>query len=71
MGTGYYNMSGRDNDSFSSQLRNNISNSLGFNLRIPIFNRFQIRNSVHNAELIIANTRLEMDKTKLELRKKD
>ncbi|WP_286832781.1 MULTISPECIES: TolC family protein [unclassified Proteiniphilum] len=70
MGTGYYNMSGRDNDSFSSQLRNNISNSLGFNLRIPIFNRFQIRNSVHNAELIIANTRLEMDKTKLELRKK-
>lgn len=70
MGTGYYNMSGRDNDSFSSQLRNNISNSLGFNLRIPIFNRFQIRNSVHNAELLIANTRLEMDKTKLELRKK-
>ncbi|MDY9917313.1 MAG: TolC family protein [Proteiniphilum sp.] len=70
MGTGYYRMSGRDNTSFSSQLRNNMSNSLGFSLRIPIFNRFQIRNSVHSAELAIANTQLEMDKTKVELRKR-
>jgi len=69
MGTGYYKMNGRDNASFSTQLRNNISNSLGFSLRIPIFNKFQIRNSVHSAELVIANTRLEMDKTRLELRK--
>lgn len=69
MGTGYYKMSGRDNDPFGTQLRNNISNSLGFNLRIPIFNRFQVKNNIHIAELAIANTRLEMDKTKLELRK--
>jgi len=70
MGTGYYKMNGRDNDPFNTQLRNNISNSLGFSLRIPIFNKFQVRNSVHNAELAIANTRLEMDKTRLDLRKK-
>lgn len=70
MGTGYYHMSGRNNDPFRTQLRNNISNSLGFSLRIPIFNRFQIRNSVQNAELAIANTRLEMDKTRVELRKR-
>ena len=69
IGTGYYNMSGRDNDSFSSQFRNNMSNSLGFSLRIPIFNKFQVKNNIHSAELAIANTRLEMDKTKLELRK--
>ncbi|MGI6074592.1 MAG: TolC family protein [Fermentimonas sp.] len=69
MGTGYYNMSGIDNDSFSSQIRNNMSNSLGFSLRIPIFNKFQIRNSVRNAELNLANNRLELDKTKIELRK--
>ncbi len=69
MGTGYYHMSGRDNDSFSSQLRNNMSNSLGFSLRIPIFNRFQVRNNVQSAQLAIANTQLEMDKTKIELRK--
>lgn len=70
MGTGYYNMNGRVNDSFATQLKNNISNSLGFNLRIPIFNRFQVKNNVQNAEIAIANTRLEMDKTKLELRKR-
>ena len=69
MGTGYYKMNGRDNASFSTQLRNNISNSLGFNLRIPIFNKFQVRNNVHGAELAIANSRLEMDKTTFELRK--
>jgi len=69
MGTGYYKMNGRDNDPFGTQLRNNMSNSLGFSLRIPIFNKFQVRNNVHSAELAIANTRLEMDKTKLELRK--
>ena len=69
MGTGYYHMSGRDNDPFSSQLRNNMSNSLGFSLRIPIFNRFQVRNNVRGAQLAIVNTQLEMDKTKIELRK--
>lgn len=69
MGTGYYNMSGRPNDTFSSQLRNNMSNSLGFNLRIPIFNKFQIKNNVSSARLAIANTQLELDKTKVELRK--
>lgn len=69
MGTGYYNMNGRDNDSFSSQLRSNISNTLGFNLRIPIFNRFQIRNNLKSAQLNLSNSRLEMDKRKNELRK--
>lgn len=69
MGTGYYRMSGRDNDPFATQFRNNMSNSLGFSLRIPIFNRFQVRNNVQNAQLAIENTRLEMDKTKIELRK--
>lgn len=70
MGTGYYKMSGAQNGSFSTQLRNNISNSLGFSLRIPIFNKFQVRNNVHSAQLAIANTQLEMDKTKVELRKR-
>lgn len=69
MGTGYYDTSGRPNDTFSRQIKNNMSNSLGFSLRIPIFNKFQIRNSVSNAKLAIANTQLELDKTKLELRK--
>lgn len=70
VGTGYYHMSNRTNDSFSSQMRNNMSNSLGFSLRIPIFNRFQVRNSIRNAQIAVENNRLEMDKTKLDLRKR-
>jgi outer membrane protein len=70
MGTGYYRMGGRDNAAFGSQLRNNMSNSLGFNLRIPIFSKLQTQNGVRRARLAIANTQLEMDRTKAELRKR-
>jgi outer membrane protein len=70
IGTGYYNMSGRSNDPFSSQIRNNMSNSVGFSLRIPIFNKFQIKNSIRSAELAMANNRLEIDKAKIELQKR-
>lgn len=70
MGSGYYNMSGRPNESFGTQLKNNRSTSLGFSLRIPIFNRFQVRNSVKNAQYALEYSKLEIDKTKLDLRKR-
>ena len=70
MGTGYYNMGGRSNDSFSSQIRNNISNSLGFSLQIPIFNKFQTRNNIRTAQLAVLNSRIESDNVKIELRKR-
>lgn len=70
MGTGYYRMGGRENQAFAEQIKNNMSNSLGFSLRIPIFNRFQVRNSVKNAQIAVENSRIEIDKTKLELRKR-
>ena len=69
-GTGYYKMSGRPNDPFGSQLRNNMSNSLGFSLRIPIFNRFQTRDNIRSAQIAVENNRIEMDKVKIELRKR-
>lgn len=70
MGTGYYNMGGRDNPAFSSQFRNNMSNSLGFNLQIPIFTKFQTRNSIRQAQLAAQSNRIEIDKVKIELRKR-
>lgn len=70
MGSGYYNMSGRENTPFGTQLKNNRSTSLGFSLNIPIFNRFQIRNSVKNAQIALEYTRIESDKIRNELRKK-
>ncbi len=69
-GTGYYKMSGRPNDAFNAQLRNNMSNSLGFSLRIPIFNRFQTRDNIRSAQIAVENNRIEMDKVKIELRKR-
>ena len=69
-GTGYYNLSARTNESFSTQFKNNRSTSLGFSLRIPIFNRFQVRNSVKNAQIALEYSKLEVDKTKLDLRKR-
>ncbi len=69
-GTGYYKMSGRTNDAFSQQIRNNMSNSLGFNLRIPIFNKFQTQNSIRTAKIAVENSRLEIDKVKIDLRKR-
>ena len=70
MGSGYYNMSGLENATFSDQLKNNRSTSLGFSLSIPIFNKFQIKNSVKNAQIALEYSKLEVDKTKIELRKR-
>ena len=70
VGSGYYNMNGRDNQSFGTQLKNNRSTSLGFSLSIPIFNKFQVKNSVKNAQIALEYSKLEIDKRKIELRKK-
>jgi len=36
----------------------------------PFSTRFQVRNSIQNAQIAVENNRLEMDKTKLDLRKR-
>ena len=63
-------MSNHPNDSFSKQIRNNISNSLGFSLQIPIFNKFQTRNNIRSAKIAVQNSILEIDKVKIDLRKR-
>lgn len=70
MGTGYYNMGGLNNNTFYNQIKNNISNSLGFSLQIPIFNKFQTKNSVRTAQLAAENSRIEIDKIKIDLYKR-
>lgn len=70
IGTGYYNMGGRTNAPFGQQLKNNMSNSLGFSMQVPIFNKFQTRNSIRSAKIAAENSRLEIDKVKIDLRKR-
>ena len=69
---GYYHNFGDgdyNNASFSDQLKNNGQKSVGFSLSIPIFNRFQIRNSVRSARINIHNRELMMENSKKTLYK--
>ena len=69
LGTNYYTTSGFKSDGFGTQLKNNFSQYLGFNLSIPIFNRFQTRNSIRSARLDRVNQQLQLDQTKKALYK--
>lgn len=61
---GYYHYSGDGeytNLPFSDQLKNNGRKTIGFSLSIPLFNRFQVRNSVRSARINIRNRELMME----------
>ncbi|MGM9759183.1 MAG: TolC family protein [Parabacteroides sp.] len=65
----YYHASGAaseyfDNLSFGDQLKQNGQKIIGFSLSIPLFNRFQTRNSVRSAQISIRNQQLAMENTK-------
>lgn len=69
-GTGYYNLSQLPNNpSFANQFKNNMSYGLGLTLSIPIFNRFQVKNQIKSAELMVKSSELNIEDTKKELRK--
>ena len=69
LGSNYYKTSGFKADGFATQMKNNFSQYLGFNLNIPIFNRFQTRNSVRSAKIDRENQTLQLDNTKKALYK--
>ncbi len=68
-GTGYYNLNGIVNKSFADQINENMSTVVGFNLRIPIFNKFDVSNRVRTAKIGVESSKLEVDNAKLELKK--
>lgn len=55
--------------SFSEQLKSNSRFGVGFNLNIPIFNRFQIKNGIDNAQLQIEDFRYQLQSTRNVLKK--
>lgn len=50
--------------SYDSQLKNNVSTSVGIGISIPIFNRLQQRNRVKLADIQLKNSELEEERTK-------
>lgn len=70
---GYYHtsMGGEyaDTRSFGDQLKQNGQKIVGFSLSIPLFNRFQVRNSVRSARIGINNQQLMLENSKKALYK--
>jgi len=57
------------NVAFGDQLKSHQRYGLGVTLNIPVFNRFQARTSVSNAQIQLENTELQLQSTKNLLRK--
>ncbi|MCX6249199.1 MAG: TolC family protein [Bacteroidetes bacterium] len=55
--------------SFSDQISGNDNKSLGFNLRIPIFNGWQVRTAIAQAKIQVDQAELNLEMQKRNLRK--
>ena len=69
LGTNYYTLNGEAEVAFGSQLKNILNKYIGFNLNVPLFNRFTTRNRVRTARLQQMNFALQLDQTKKALYK--
>lgn len=67
--TNYYATNGMENKSFSTQFDKNVSKSFSFNLSVPIFNRFSVRNRVRNAKVQKMASEWRLDQAKKDLYK--
>ena len=64
LSTNYYTVGGQSSDDFGRQLKNNLNKYVGFNLSVPLFNRFSTRNRVRSARLQQQSLTLQLDNTK-------
>ncbi|MEA4937463.1 MAG: TolC family protein [Paludibacter sp.] len=69
IGSSYYNQFGATNYSFKQQLNEYLSTDLMLTLKIPIFNKFQVRNRVTSSKLAVESSKLDIENTKYQLRK--
>ena len=65
----YYKTNGMQADPFATQMKNNFSQYIGFNLNVPIFSRFQTRNSIRSARIDRDNQLLQLESVKKTLYK--
>ena len=69
LGSNYYTISGQSADNFGKQMKNNLNKYVGFNLSVPIFNRFATRNQIKTSRLKQTYQSLELENTKKKLYK--
>ena len=65
----YYKTNGMQADPFATQMKNNFSQYVGLNLSVPIFTRFQTRNSIRSARIDRDNQQLQLENVKKTLYK--
>jgi outer membrane protein len=54
---------------FNDQLKDNVSKSINFQLSIPIFNKYQVRNNINLNRIGVKNSEYNLQNTKNQLRK--
>ena len=69
LGTNFYTNSKFASDPFGKQLKNNFSQYIGLSMNVPIFTRFNTRNSVRNAELSYKGQQIQLENVKKSLYK--
>ncbi|MCM1110679.1 MAG: TolC family protein [Clostridium sp.] len=69
LSTNYYRLGGYTSPSFSSQMRDNLSKSIGFSLSVPIFDGLTTRNNLRRARLQRFNAELQLADTRNRLYK--
>ncbi len=69
LSSNYYTLSGMNNAPFGRQMRDNFAKTIGFSLSVPIFDAFQTRNNVRQAETQRLSAELELDRRENDLLK--
>ena len=71
IGTWYYYsyLKNFPNSTFNDQFNNNMSTGISLNLKVPIFNNFDVRNRLHTAQIGVESSKLSVINAKLELKK--
>ena len=69
LGSNYYTNSKMSSQPFGEQLKNNFSQYVGVSMSVPIFQRFNTRNNVRNAQLNLKGQEIQFESVKKALYK--
>lgn len=67
LGTGYYKNVSETGVAFKTQFKNNLGESLGASLSIPIFSRWSVRSGIKIAKLNVEESKTKLDQEKQKL----
>lgn len=69
LGTSYYKTNGFEANGLGRQMKDNFNQYIGFNVSVPIFNRFSTRNNIRSAKVALHTQQIQFEETKKALYK--